>query len=148
MFALCGIRSKTDLADHRRRANKEKDVPRHRVAFSIPNLLCIYSSWRQGIALPRTTFFTFLTLLAWLLDLNLDIHIIHTVSRLLCLSAFTWTDIANSELWPTTVSLLPDDHALQPGHHLLLWVLRLFSTHPAGHLRLLHPINRLISNWT
>ena len=36
---------------------QEKDVPRHRVTFSIPELLCIYSSWRQGIALPRTILF-------------------------------------------------------------------------------------------
>ena len=79
---------------------------------------------------------------------TLNFHIIHTASRLLCLSAFTWIDIANSELWPTTVSLLPDDHALQQGHRLPLWVLHLFSTQPTGPLRLLHPIDRLFSNWT
>ena len=78
---------------------------------------------------------------------TLSFHIIQPASHLLCLSAFTWIDIANCELCPTTGSLLHDDHALQQGHRPPLWGLHPFSTHPTG-LRLRHPIDRLFSNWT
>ena len=74
--------------------------------------------------------------------------IVHMPSAiLLCLSAFTWIDIVISEPWPATTSRPPDDHALRPEHLLPLWVPHRFIVHRAGHLHLLHPIDRSSCNW-
>ena len=64
-----------------------------------------------------------------------------------CLYAPTWIDIVSNEPWPTTTSRLPDDHALRTEHLPPPRELRHSSVHRAGHLRLLHPIDRLSYNW-
>ena len=74
--------------------------------------------------------------------------ILHTPQAiLLCLYAPTWIDIVSNEPWPTTTSRLPDDHALRTEHLPPPRELRHSSVHRAGHLRLLHPIDRLSYNW-
>ena len=148
MFALCGIRSKTNLADQRHARTKEKAVLRHRITVSPPKLVgFLSSSLRLLLLYFDLTLFDLHKLGHCCSTETLNFHIIHPASHLLCLSAFTWIDIANCELCPTTGSPLHDDHALQQGHRPPLWGLHPFSTHPTG-LRLRHPIDRLFSNWT
>ena len=148
-FDLCGTRSKTHLADHLWREIRKRTSCGNVLPLSIPNFVCLSCSCGKGIAYFLTTFSP-LSHPFWhgWSTWTFKLHYIHTVSLLLCLYASTWTDIVSSELWPTTASLLPDDHALRPGHLLPPRVLHLSSTHPAGHLRLLHPIDRSFYNWT
>ena len=142
MFAPCGIRLKTNLADQRHVRTKEK--------LTCGTALQFHHSTCGFPFLFRVFFLTFfdLHILGHCCSTEtLNFHIIQPASHLLCLSAFTWIDIANCELCPTRGSPLHDDHALQQGHRPPLWGLHHFSTHPTG-LRLRHPIDRLFSNWT
>ena len=148
-FDLCGTSSKTNLADHLRRENRKRTSQATFYHFQYPtsfvSLFLVVNAMFNISPLCHHSLNHFRTV-----DRLEPLHsIIYTPSAfLLCLYAITWTDIVSSEPWPTTASLLPDDHALRPGHLPPLRVLHHFSAHPAGHLRLLHPTDRSFYNWT
>ena len=148
-FDPCGTSSKTNLADYLRCENRKRIHRGNVLPPSIYSYVCLTIPCCECKVSPSYHFVTTVSpIFALLTDLNLVNFIIHTPSAiLLCLYALTWTDIVSREPWPMTTSRLPDDHAPRTEHLPPLRVLHHSSVHLAGHLRLLHPIDRSSYNW-